>query len=254
MPDSGSTPPCGQSNNSSQFDGHRQRLRDRFQEKGIDALSDVEVIELLLTFGTPRSDCKQPARDALEKFKTLPEVLDAPTAALEKIRGMGPKNIFAIQFIQGVARRYLRQRIQKKSYVTSSKEVADYLIHALRGLRREVFMAVYLDASHAVIDSEILSEGTVNVNTVYPRELLKAALARNASALVIAHNHPSGSREPSAQDEQLTRTLFLLCSFMNINLLDHLIIGAGETVFSFADAGMMNAVRSDCATLRSRLA
>ena len=85
-------------------------------------------------------------------------------------------------------------------------------------------------------------------------ELLKAALARNASALVIAHNHPSGSREPSAQDEQLTRTLFLLCSFMNINLLDHLIIGAGETVFSFADHGLMTAVRNDCAALRSRLA
>lgn len=238
----------------SPLEGHRQRLRDRFQEKGIDALSDAEVIELLLTFGTPRSDCKQPARDALEQFKTLPEVLDAPPAALEKIRGMGPKNIFALHFVQGVARRYLRQRIQKKSYITSSKEVADYLIHALRGLRREVFMAVYLDASHAVIDSEILSEGTVNVNTVYPRELIKAALARNASALVIAHNHPSGSREPSAQDEQLTRTLFLMCSFMNISLLDHLIIGAGGTVHSFADHGQMAAVRTDCAAIRSRLA
>ncbi|WP_417912431.1 RadC family protein [Candidatus Electronema sp. TJ] len=234
-------------------EGHRQRLRDRFQEKGIDALSDVEVIELLLTFGTPRCDCKQSAREALERFKTLPEVLDAPPAALEKVHGMGPKNIFAIQFIQGVARRYLRQRIQRKNYITSSKEVADYLIHALRGLRREVFMAVYLDASHAVIDSEILSEGTVNVNTVYPRELLKAALGRNAAALVIAHNHPSGSREPSAQDKQLTRTLHLLCSFMNINLLDHLIIGAGETVFSFADNGLMEAVRNDCAALRAKL-
>lgn len=235
-------------------EGHRQRLRDRFQEKGIDALTDTEVIELLLTFGTPRCDCRPSAEEAMQRFKSLPEVLDAHPSALEKIRGMGPKNIFALQFIQGVARRYLRQRIQKKNYITSSKDVADYLIHALRGLRREVFMAVYLDASHAVIDSEILSEGTVNVNTVYPRELIKAALARNATALVVAHNHPSGSLQPSAQDEQLTRTLFLMCSFMNINLLDHLIIGAGETVYSFADQGQMAAVRSDCAALCSRLA
>ena len=234
--------------------GHRQRLRDRFQDKGIEALTDTEVIELLLTFGTPRSDCRPAAAEALERFKSLPEVLDAPPAALAKIRGLGPKNIFALQFVQGVARRYLRQRIQKKNYITSSGDVADYLIHALRGLRHEVFMVVYLDASHAVIDSEILSQGTINVNTVYPRELLKAALARNASALVIAHNHPSGSREPSAQDEQLTRTLFLLCSFMNINLLDHLIIGAGETVFSFADNGLMAAVRNDCAAIRNSLA
>ncbi|MCI5147788.1 MAG: hypothetical protein D3923_20190, partial [Candidatus Electrothrix sp. AR3] len=160
--------------------GHRQRLRDKFLERGIDALSDTEVIELLLTFGTPRADCTQPARDALKKFKTLPQVLDAHPLALSKIRGIGPKNTFALQFVQGVARRYLRQRIQKKKYMTSSREVADYLIHTLRGLRHEVFMVVYLDASHAVIDSEILSEGTINVNTVYPRELIKAALAHNA--------------------------------------------------------------------------
>jgi DNA repair protein RadC len=234
-------------------EGHRQRLRDRFQAQGIDALTDTEVIELLLTFGTPRCDCRPAAEEAMLRFRSLPEVLDAPPAALEKVKGMGPKNIFALQFIQGVARRYLRQRIQKKNYITSSKDVADYLIHALRGLRREVFMAVYLDASHAVIDCEILSEGTVNVNTVYPRELLKAALARNAAALVIAHNHPSGSREPSAQDEQLTRALHLVCSFMNINLLDHLIIGAGETVYSFADQGRMDTVRKDCAALRAKL-
>jgi DNA repair protein RadC len=235
------------------FEGHRQRLRDRFLDKGIDALSDTEVIELLLTFGTPRSDCKQPAREALEKFHSLPQVLDAPAGALAGIKGLGTKNIFALHFIQGVARRYLRQRIQNKNYITSSHEVAEYLIHALRGLHREVFMVVYLDAAHAVISSEILSEGTINVSTVYPRELIKAALAHNASALVIAHNHPSGNREPSSQDEQLTRSLVLICSFMNINLLDHLIIGAGEQVYSFADHGKMQDIRSDCAVLRTRL-
>lgn len=234
--------------------GHRQRLRDKFQEKGIEALTDIEVIELLLTFGTPRSDCKQAARDSLIKFSSLPEVLDASPVLLKKIKGMGPKNIFALQFVQGVARRYLRQRIQKKSYITSSKDVADYLIHALRGLQHEVFMVVYLDASHAVIDSEILSQGTINVNTVYPRELIKSALAHHAVSLVVAHNHPSGSLRPSTQDEQLTRTLSLMCSFMNITLLDHLIIGAGETVYSFADHGLMSAVQQDCAEIRSRLA
>ena len=234
--------------------GHRQRLRDKFQEKGIEALTDAEVIELLLTFGTPRSNCTDPARAALKKFETLPAVLDARPEALRKIKGMGPKNIFALQFIQGVARRYLKQRIKKKNYMSSSSEVADYLIHAMRGLQHEVFMVVYLDASHAVIDCEILSEGTITVNTVYPRELLKAALARNASALVISHNHPSGSLQPSSQDEQLTKTLFLMCSFMQINLLDHLIIGAGETAYSFADHGRMATIREECRDLRSQLA
>ncbi|WP_446011812.1 RadC family protein [Candidatus Electrothrix sp.] len=234
--------------------GHRQRLRDKFQEKGIEALTDAEVIELLLTFGTPRSDCKQAARDALVKFGSLPRVLDTPPEELKKFKGMGPKNVFALQFVQGVARRYLRQRIEKKNYITSSRDVADYLIHALRGLRHEAFMVVFLDASHAVITSEIISQGTINVNTVYPRELMKAALAHNAASLVVAHNHPSGSLQPSAQDEQLTRTLYLMCSFMNINLLDHLIIGAGENVYSFADHGLMTAIQKDCSEVRSRLA
>ncbi len=229
--------------------GHRQRLRDKFLERGIDALTDAEVIELLLTFGTPRTDCKEPARAALKQFKTLPAVLDARPETLKIIKGLGAKNIFALRFIQGVARRYLRQRVCGKNYISSSRDVSDYLIHAMRGLEHEVFMVVFLDAAHAVIETKILSEGTVTVNTVYPRELIKSALSHNASALVIAHNHPSGSLKPSIQDKNLTKTLYLACSFMQINLLDHLIIGAGESAYSFADHGLMATIQDDCTTL-----
>lgn len=233
-------------------EGHRQRLRDKFLEQGIESFTDSEIIELLLTFGTPRSDCKEAARAALARFKTLPAVLDAAPAELQQIKGVGPKNIFALQFIQGVARRYLRQRIVGKQYVHSSREVADYLIHAMRGLQHEVFTVVFLDAAHAIIDSAVVAEGTVTVNTVYPRELVKAALARNAAALVIAHNHPSGSLAPSRQDEDLTRSLHLVCSFMHINLLDHLIIGSGDQVYSFADQGLMAKIRDDCRRILER--
>jgi len=229
--------------------GHRQRLRDTFLEQGIEAITDAEVIELLLTFGTPRSDCKEAARAALKEFGSLPAVLDAPGQRLSRIKGIGPKNIFALHFIQGVARRYLKQRLTGRKYISSSKDVADYLIHLMRGLQHEVFTVLYLDASHAIIETEILAEGTVTVNTVYPRELVKAALKHNASALVIAHNHPSGRLDPSPQDEQLTRTLHLVCSFMHINLLDHLIIGDGDKVYSFADHGLMTQVREECRNL-----
>ena len=215
----------------------------------MDSLTDGEVIELLLSFGTPRTDCKGPAREALKRLGSLPAVLDAPGHELEQIKGIGPKNRFALHFIQGVARRYLRQRIRGKRYISSSKDVADYLIHAMRGLDHEVFMVVFLDAAHGIIDSEVLSEGTVNVNTVYPREVIKAALSHNASALIIAHNHPSGSQKPSRQDEHLTRTLFLACSFMQITLLDHLIIGASTDVYSFADHGLMRSIREQCQAL-----
>lgn len=229
--------------------GHRQRLRDTFLEQGIEAITDAEVIELLLTFGTPRSDCKEAARTALKEFGSLPAVLDASGKRLSQIKGIGPKNIFALHFIQGVARRYLKQRLTGRTYISSSKDVADYLIHLMRELQHEVFTVLYLDASHAIIETEVLAEGTVTVNTVYPRELVKAALKHNASALIIAHNHPSGRLDPSPQDEQLTRTLHLVCSFMHINLLDHLIIGDGDKVYSFADHGLMTRVREECRNL-----
>ena len=233
-------------------EGHRQRLRDKFLAQGIDAFTDAEIIELLLTFGTPRSDCKEAARELLARFGSLPAVLDAAPVQLQQVKGVGPKNTFALHFIQGVARRYLHQRVVGKEYIRSSREVADYLIHSMRGLQHEVLTVVFLDAAHAVLDATVVAEGTVTVNTIYPRELVKAALARNASALVIAHNHPSGSLTPSRQDSELTRSLYLVCSFMHLDLLDHLIIGAGDQVYSFADQGLMATIREDCRRLLGR--
>ncbi len=224
--------------------GHRQRLRDRFLERGLEGFSDAEIIELLLSFGTPRSDCKEPARAALKQFGSLAAVLEQPLTELREIKGIGPKNGFAVHFIQAVARRYLKDRLQGKRYLHSSTDVRDYLLHALRGLKKEVLTVIYLDSSHAILDTETVAEGTINVNTVYPRELVKKALQQNAAAMIIAHNHPSGSLEPSAQDMQLTRTLSLLGSMMQIQLLDHIIIGDGS--FSFADNGLMTEISNQC--------
>jgi DNA repair protein RadC len=227
--------------------GHRERLRKKFLERGLDAFTDAEALELMLTFGTPRRDCKDAARDALKYFNdSFAAVLDAPVAELKKIKGLGPNNVFALHFVQAVARRYLQQQLPKKQYLTSSREVAAYLIHAMRNLRREVFWAIFLDAGHGIIKDEIIAEGTVNVNTIYPRELVKSALACNAVAMVIAHNHPSGKLQPSKQDIKLTRTLYLTCNLMNMQLLDHLLIGAAETTYSFADHGIMAEIGEQC--------
>ncbi|MCF8056923.1 MAG: DNA repair protein RadC [Desulfocapsa sp.] len=224
--------------------GHRQRLRDRFLERGLHGFADAEILELLLSFGTPRSDCKEPARAALKQFGSLAAVLEEPLNGLQEIKGIGPKNSFAVHFIQAVARRYLKDRLQGKRYLHSSGDVRDYLLHALRGLKKEVLTVIYLDTSHAIIDTETVAEGTINVNTVYPRELVKKALQQNSAAMIIAHNHPSGSLAPSDQDMQLTRTLCLLGSLMQIQLLDHIIIGNGS--FSFADHGLMTNIGTQC--------
>jgi DNA repair protein RadC len=119
-------------------------------------------------------------------------------------------------------------------------------------LQHEVFAVIFLDAAHAIIDTQVVARGTVTSNTVYPRELVKLALEYNAAAMVVAHNHPSGKLQPSSQDHKLTRTLYLACAFMNIRLLDHLIIGQAETTYSFADNGIMANIGDECSRLLSQ--
>lgn len=228
--------------------GHRSRLRDRYLERGLDGFTDCEVLELLLSFGTPRSDTKEPARELLKRYGSLPAVLEASPTALAEVKGVGPKNSFAVSFVQAVAGRYLKGRLVGKRYLHSSHDVRQYLEHSMRGLKREVLTVIYLDSSHAIIDSEVVAEGTINVNTIYPRELVKRALDNHAAAIIVAHNHPSGSLTPSSQDIGLTRSLYFICSYLQVQLLDHLIIGDG--VYSFADQGMIESIAAHCQSLR----
>ncbi len=225
--------------------GHRQRLRAKYHDLGISALTDDEVLELLLTLGTPRKGCKETARALMKACGSLAEVLESSPDTLQQVKGVGPQNSFALGFIHDVSRRFLSQRLISRNYLHSSKEVADYLNHAMRHLTKEVFKVIYLDAGFAIIDTEILFEGTLASNTIYPRELVKATLARDAAALVIAHNHPSGSCQPSEADMDLTRTLFQACALLDIRLLDHLIIGSASRPYSFADHGQMTAIAAE---------
>ncbi len=231
--------------------GHRGRLRDRFLEKGLSGFSDTEILELLLSFGTPRTNCKEPARQLLKKFGSFSKVLEASPVALQDVKGVGPKNSFALHFVHGVASHYLKERLHGRRYLHSSAEVAEYLVHSMRGLKKEVFTVIYLDSSHAIIDSEVVAEGTLNVNTVYPREIVSKALLFHAAALIIAHNHPSGSLQPSPQDIKLTKTLWLVCNYMQMQLLDHLIIGDGS--YSFADNGLMQSISKDCLSVMQNI-
>lgn len=221
-------------------------MRGKLLKRGIGALNDDEVLELLLTLGTPRQDCKGASRALLRRFGSLPGVLDAEPGELQDVAGVGPKNSFAIHFIQNVARRYLDQRLVQRDYLRSSREVASYLNHRMRHLKKEVFMVLFLDSSLAILDSEILFEGTLASNVVYPRELIKKILDRHAAAIVIAHNHPSGSQAPSGEDRELTRRLFLACRIMEIRLLDHLIVGQEAEPYSFADHGIMAEINEQC--------
>lgn len=223
--------------------GHRQRLRDRFLKSGLDGFHDYEVVELLLTLGTPRKDCKAAAKSALERFKTLTGVLDATPADLCQVAGIGPTNLFGLKLVPAVAKRYLKQQLEGKTTLGNSRELFDYLNHTIRDKKRECFVAIYLDAKNRVIADEILFTGTVTASAVYPREVVQAALAHTAAAVIFAHNHPSGDPAPSPDDMAITRKLVEACALMGITVHEHLIVGA-EGYFSFADHGHMARIKA----------
>ena len=219
-------------------EGHRQRLREKFLNSGLDGFHDYEIIELLLTLGTPRSDCKQPAKDALKKWGSLKAVLEAPPKELKKIKGIGDHNVFGLKLTQDVARRYLADRIVDMDYIQSSEDVLDYLRHNLRDKSQELFMVIYLNGRNQILKMETLFEGTLNTSAVYPREVVKKALENDASALVLVHNHPNGNPSPSQEDLTITKKLKEAAKTIDIYIHDHLII-AGNDVYSFSDHGLI---------------
>ncbi len=219
-------------------DGHRRRLQQRFLKGGLQGFLDHEIVELLLTLGTPRKDCKRPAKRAMQKFKMLRRVLEASEDELQEIEGIGPRNIFGIKLVQEVSRRFLRERMMSRPVCHSSREVFDYLYHTLRDAKKEKFKAIFVDAKNQIIEEETFFEGTVDSSAVYPREILKNALRYNASAVIFVHNHPSGDPDPSESDREITKELVFASSTMQVKVLDHIVIG-NNRYFSFADHGLI---------------
>jgi len=225
-------------------EGHRKRLREKFLKSGLSGFHDYEIVELLLSLGTPRKDCKAAAKEAIARFKTLRGVLEAPIEELQKISGIGAHSAFGIKLMQEVAREFLRAKMLEKPFYRSSQEVFDYLYHAMRGLKKEVFKILYLSSQNQIIDTVDLSEGTVNSSAVSPREVMEGALRNNAAALIFVHNHPSGAVEPSANDKSLTRELVYAGRIMRLKVLDHIIIGENK-YYSFAGEGLIDEYETD---------
>lgn len=218
--------------------GHRRRLREKFLRVGLNGFLDYEIIELLLSLGTPRKDCRQPAKEALRRFKSLRGVLEADSEELQKIEGIGPHNVFGLKFIQKVSRRFLRERMLSQPVFRCSQEVFDYLYHSLRDARKEKFKVLFLDAKNKIIEEETLFEGTVDTSIVYPREIMERALRHKASSMIFVHNHPSGDPEPSSCDKDITCDLVVAALVMQLKVLDHIIIG-NNCYYSFADEGLI---------------
>ena len=203
--------------------GHRQRLRDRFLQSGLVGFHDYEIVELLLTLGTPRRDCKQIAKETIKEFGGLGGVLNASLKDLQKTKGVGPSNAFGIKLFQAVSERYAKEQIPTKIKLSSSKAVAQYLQKSIGREMQEHFVILFLDSRNNLIKHDI-TIGTVNASLVHPREVFKEAIKASAAQIIIAHNHPSGELEPSSEDIAITRRLDEASRIFNIELLDHIIV------------------------------
>lgn len=214
-----------------------ERPRERLLAEGAKALSDAELLAVLLRTGLRGKSAVDLGRDLMHEFKGVSGVLEAGTR-LGEIKGLGPAK--AAQFAAAIelARRALQEQLKERAALTSPGTVRDYLRLALGRREEEAFVCIWLDAQHKVIEIKEAFTGTLTQTSVYPREIVKAALARNAAAVIFAHNHPSGVAQPSQADELLTRNLKEALALVDVKVLDHFIVAGNQTI-SFAERGLL---------------
>jgi len=215
-----------------------ERPRERLLARGTAVLSDAELVSLLLREGVAGRSAIDVARDALARFGGVGGLLSAPIGELSQVRGLGPARCAVIASVIELARRSLAEQAALRNALTSPQSVRDYLRLTLDNRPYEVFVGLFLDSQNRVLAAEELFRGTLAQTSVYPREVVKAALARNAAAMIFAHNHPSGVAEPSRADELLTQALKQALALVDIRTLDHFVI-AGGRLTSFAERGLL---------------
>src|SRR5919204_5008884 len=214
-----------------------ERPRERLLARGAGALSDAELVAVLLRTGVRGKSAVDLARDLLKKYEGVTQMLEAG-AELESVKGLGPAKRAQFAAAIELVRRSLREKLRQSAALTSPGAVRDYLRLKLASRKEEAFVCLWLDAQHKVIDIEEAFTGTLTQTSVYPREIVKRALRHNAAAVIFAHNHPSGVAEPSRADELLTRDLANALALVEVKVLDHFVIAGSHTV-SFAERGLL---------------
>ena len=214
------------------------RPREKLLRHGAASLADAELLALLLRTGFKGRGVLQLAEAVLSHCGGYAGLLQAQAMDLQGIKGLGPAKRAELAAVVEMARRALAQGLHDAPVFDSPQAVKDYLQLQLGGLAHEVFGALFLDSQHRLLGFEVLFTGTLSQTSVYPREVLKRALARNAGALILAHNHPSGVAEPSRADEFLTQTLKSALALVDVRVLDHMVVGRGQVV-SFAERGLL---------------
>ncbi len=215
-----------------------ERPREKLMQKGVEALSDAELLAIFLRVGVVGKSAVDLARDLLSTFDSLNGIFSASASQIEAVHGMGLSKYCQLQSIFEMSRRALAEEMKQKDVLSSPKQVRDYLSLRLGNEPREIFMVLFLDSKNRVQAQESLFEGTLTQASVYPREIVKRALHHNAASVIFAHNHPSGIVEPSRADETLTKALKSALDLVDVRVLDHFIV-AGNQTMSFAERGLL---------------
>jgi len=218
--------------------GHRDRLRERFAKGGVEALADYELLELYLFNSIRQGDVKPTAKALIAKFGSFAEAVAAPVDRLIEIKGVGPKTALDLQIIKAAATKLGQASVLGRPVLSSWTALLDYCRSAMQFEGKEQFRVLFLDRKNRLIADEVLGRGTVDRAPVYPREIIKRALAHESTALILAHNHPSGDPTPSQSDIDMTKEIVQACKAIRVSVHDHLIIGR-ENIASFKTLGLM---------------
>ncbi len=214
------------------------RPREKLLARGPGALSDAELLALLLRTGLPGKNALQMGQELLDQFGGVSGLLHTGADALESIKGLGPAKRAEIVAVLELARRALTAQLKQQTLFSSPEAVRDYLQLQLGSRPHEIFAVMFLDSQHRLIVLEELFRGTLTQTSVYPREVVVRALALNAASVVLAHNHPSGTAQPSRADEALTQTLKAALGLVDVRVLDHFVVTSTEAV-SMAERGLL---------------
>jgi DNA repair protein RadC len=215
-----------------------ERPREKLLEKGAAALSDAELLAILLRTGTRGSSALDLARNVLKSFRGLRKFIAADRRRFCAVPGLGLARFAELQAAVEISRRQLTESLKAGPSLASPRATCDFLSAKLRDLEHEVFCCLYLDKRHRLIEYEELFRGTIDGASVHPREIVKLALQRNSAAVIVAHNHPSGIAEPSQADELITQRVKEALGLVDIRLLDHIVVGDGMIV-SLAERGLL---------------
>ena len=213
------------------------RPRERLINEGADALTDAELLAIILRTGTPGKSVVQLAQELLNQFGDLRSLLTCESAQLQKTKGLGPAKFAQISAINVLAQRSLKEQLLSKPLMSGSKDAAKFLLIKMRDYKNEVFACLLLDTRNQLIHYDELFTGSINGASIYPREVVKLVLKTNAATVIFAHNHPSGNSQPSEADKQITKRLKQALDLVDVRVLDHIIVG--EDTFSMAEHGLI---------------